>query len=161
MAIIRCSHGHHYDDKKFKDCPYCLSIDRAGISNEDEGARGSSIGLFESTIDRTPVVGWLVCIAGPEKGRDYRITAGKNSVGRSWNMDISIAKDPEVMRADHACVTYDSKENSFWLIPKDEAETLLNGKSISEAASLIDNDRIRFGESKFVFVAYCNADRSW
>lgn len=161
MAIIRCSHGHHYENKKFKECPYCLSVERAEISNEGDSTIGSSIGLFESTIDRKPVAGWLVCTAGPEKGRDYRITAGKNSVGRSWKMDISIAKDPEAMHADHACVTYDTQENSFWIIPKEEAETLLNGKRISEAALLKENDRIRFGGSEFVFVSYCNADRGW
>ncbi len=161
MTIIRCSHGHHFDNKKFKECPYCLSIDRDGISNEDEGAMGASIGLFESTIDRNPVVGWLVCIEGPEKGRDYRITTGKNNVGRSWKMDISIAKDPQVLRADHACVIYDAQENSFRLVPNGEAESLLNGERVAENVWLKENDRIRFGESEFVFVPYCKADRNW
>ena len=34
-----------------------------------------------------PVVEWLVCIDGPEKGRDYRIRSGNNYIGRSQDIE--------------------------------------------------------------------------
>ena len=164
MAIIQCKNGHRYDSAKFKECPFCKAESAAvnEESKDDFGHLGASIGLMESTIDRRPVVGWIVCVDGPEKGRDYRIRAGKNKVGRSWKMDISIAKDRELMPSDHAVISFSSESCSFQLEPGvPEAESFKNGKPLTQAVFIEENDRIKFGESEFVFVPYCKQGRLW
>ena len=45
-----------------------------------------------------PVCGWIVCIADPRKGKDYKIHAGKNFVGRTDDMDIQILGDNKISR---------------------------------------------------------------
>lgn len=54
-----------------------------------------------------PVVGWLVCIKGPSRGRDYRIRSGRNGIGRSDAMDVPIAGDDTVSRENHAFLVYE------------------------------------------------------
>ena len=164
MAIIQCENGHRYDNVRFKECPFCKAESAAGRSDnhEDIGRLGASIGLMESTIDRSPVVGWIVCVEGPEKGRDYRIRAGKNMVGRSWKMDICIAKDQKLMPTNHAVILFDAADCSFRLEHGDaEADCFKNGEQVTETVLLEENDRICFGESEFVFVPYCKPGRLW
>ena len=43
---------------------------------------GRTVGLIRKRTGLDPVVGWLVCIAGPDKGRDYRIHSERNFLGR-------------------------------------------------------------------------------
>ncbi len=47
------------------------------------------------------VVGWLVCVHGRNRGRDYRIRSENNTVGRSENMDICISGDDLISRERH------------------------------------------------------------
>lgn len=44
--------------------------------------RGQTIALVQKEMGIDPVVGWLVCISGAEKGRDYRIHSDNNFIGR-------------------------------------------------------------------------------
>ena len=56
-----------------------------------------------------PVVGWLVCLAGPDRGKDFRLHAEKNFIGRAPNMDVCVAGDETVSRERHAMVIFDPK----------------------------------------------------
>ncbi len=65
------------------------------------------------------IVGWLVCIDGADKGKDYRLYGKNNTIGRSENMDVYIKNDPTISRENHARLAYDRKHNNFHLIPAD------------------------------------------
>lgn len=164
MPIIQCHKGHRYDSVKFKECPFCKSAAEEVHKEEKVDSQdlfASSIGLLESTIDRVPVVGWIVCVKGPERGRDFRIKSGRNSIGRSWKMDISIAKDEALMQAGHAHIIYSTQDGSFRLVSGDGVDILRNGEPVTQETSLEENDRIRLGVSEFVFVPYCKKGRQW
>lgn len=164
MPIIQCDKGHRYDNKKFKECPFCKATVEEASQGGNEDAQdflGSSIGLLESTIDRIPVVGWIVCVKGPERGRDFRIKSGKNSIGRSWKMDISIAKDEALMQAGHAHIIYSTQDSSFRLVSGDGVAILRNGEPVTQETLLEENDQIRLGASEFIFVPYCKKGRQW
>ena len=45
-----------------------------------------------------PVCGWIVCVKGPRRGKDYRVMDGKNFVGRADDMDIQILGDNKIAR---------------------------------------------------------------
>ena len=40
-----------------------------------------------------PVVGWLVCVTGPNTGRDYRLFARINTIGRAEKNDVCLKGD--------------------------------------------------------------------
>ena len=59
-------------------------------SYEIDNDKTVAVHVFENGIE--PVVGWLVCVNGEEKGRDYRLIRGRNRIGRDSDMDVTIRK---------------------------------------------------------------------
>ena len=109
-----------------------------------------------------PVVGWFVCIEGAEKGKDYRILAKNNSIGRSEKMDICIKKDDTISRENHAKIAYDEKHNTFHLIPGDSANNIYIGEDpVYVPTKLQAKDVVELGETKLMFVPFCNDDFTW
>ena len=108
-----------------------------------------------------PVVGWLVCYEGMEKGKDYRIRFGQNSVGRDNNMDI-VLKDGSVSRNSHCFITYDYKNNRFLVHSgMSSGVTYKNEELVAGATELVSFDKLEIGESKFVFIALCGENFKW
>lgn len=174
MAIKMCVNGHFYDDEKFFRCPYCGIVldgieEEQGVSGQEEyGREGTpeedddrTIAFWKETDDREYVTGWLVCIDGPEKGRDFRIHYGFNRIGRSYNMDICIEDDLQITRDNHSSIVYDRESNSFSVLPSTGSITYLNNTMLLKAEQLKSGDRIRIGKSTFEFVAFCNGEKQW
>lgn len=107
------------------------------------------------------VTGWLVCVSGPEKGRDYRIYHGINKMGRGSNMDISVRDDKMISREKVCSIVYDYKTNKFYILPASNGVVYLNGENINKAAEIFTGDSFEIGSSKFEFIAYCRDDKKW
>ena len=120
-----------------------------------------TMGIFQSLRSGSPVVGWLVCTQGPERGRDYRLHAGRNFVGRSWKMDVCIVEDRSISRENHASLVFDPKSHIFSLVPGDSVDTCLNGEALTKPLPLLHGDRITLGKSEFRFVPYCTEEVTW
>jgi hypothetical protein len=120
-----------------------------------------TIGIFARHSGKEFVTGWLVCIRGKEKGRDYRIHNGNNWIGRSYQMDICIVDDPSISRDNHANIVYDYKSNKFFLLPGQGASVLLNGEALLNPKEIRKRDRITLGNSTFAFVPFCEEDFTW
>ena len=108
-----------------------------------------------------PVVGWLVCVEGKERGRDYRLFAGRNYIGRSLKMDVSIPDDPKMSAERHCSVIYDPRSSSFVAAPGDYALTLLNGEALNAPNVLNDGDVLTCGSTKLCFIGFCKKGRNW
>lgn len=175
MAITRCSNGHYYDDEKFFRCPYCgisliteedkkdtfLTGDETILQSELEDDGGRTVAFWGNESGEDYVTGWLVCVAGPEKGRDFRLHYGFNRIGRSYQMDICCEEDLQITRDNHCSVIYDEKENTFSIMPATGTLTYLNGQTLMHTKSLHTGDRIRIGQSIFEFVAFCKGEKKW
>lgn len=120
-----------------------------------------TIGIMKGALKTNPVVGWLVCIEGPEKGRDYRIHSGRNFIGRTWKMDINIVDDRSVSRDNHASVVFEPYSCEFMIVNGESVKTYLNGIPVTEPMHLAEGDKIGIGDSVYDFVAYCKGDRKW
>lgn len=117
---------------------------------------------FKHKINLEPVVGWLVCIDGPSKGKDYRIWAKNNCIGRSEDMDISISGDNTISRENHARLSYDPRHNKFHLIPAQNTNHIyLNDEPVYIPTLLAPYDLIELGSSKMVFVPFCCSRFTW
>lgn len=123
---------------------------------------GKTVAVFQKNFNREPVTGWLVCIEGAEKGKDYRIAAKNNSIGRSETMDICIKGDSAISRENHARLSYDGKHNNFYLIPAESTNNIyINDEPVYVPTRLNKGDVIELGESKFVFVPFCDDAFNW
>lgn len=178
MAVVKCPQGHFYDDNKYQECPHC----QEGITGKDQktvaarqfvvqelssivtGATGGDEKTVSINFRRTkadPVVGWFVCIAGPEKGRDYRIRAGRNYLGRGLKMDVAIVDDEEISREDHCSIVFEPIANSFSMLPGKGAPVYCNSCLITEPLAVNDQDVIKLGSSELVLVQFCKGGRRW
>lgn len=130
---------------------------------KDMGAEGDktiSFGFF-GMGDERPVTGWLVCIKGEDRGKDYRLHSGKNFVGRSSVMDVILMNDRTISREKHCSVIYDPIGKTFFLAPEAGNISYLNGVIIEDATELVSGDEIQLGETTLVFVPFCQEGRTW
>lgn len=147
-----------------------------GVPQEDNGktmALGQSVNSGDSDEGRTvalikedkgidPVVGWIVCIDGKEKGRDYKIHADNNYIGRSDRMDICLRGDETISRENHAVISYDMVDNTYYFRPGDgRAIIRLNDKALFEVAEIKPYDKLTIGKTQFMFMPFCGEEFKW
>lgn len=163
MGLIRCSNGHLFSEKKNGTiCPYCNTAVNKNVSTEEDPlGRYRDITYLGDLEILKPVTGWLVCLEGHSKGRDYRIVSEKNFIGRSGDMDIRIIGDDAVSQRNHAIIVYDPEKNKTMLLPGDSQGLayLLDSEdkwdAVYEPRELEAGDRLKFGQSIFLFVPMC------
>lgn len=109
-----------------------------------------------------PLTGWLVCIDGAEKGKDYRIHEEYNYIGRSPKMDICIAGDGSVSWERHAIIAYDREERMFFFAPSSGGSIVRhNGRAVLNNVQLKGGDQLKIGNSTFLFVPFCGENFQW
>ena len=130
--------------------------------NQADPDDGRTVALIQEDKGIDPVVGWLVCIDGKEKGRDYRIHADNNFIGRSDRMDICVRGDETISRENHAIISYDMVDNTYYFSPGDgRAIVRLNDKALFQTAKIQVNDKITIGKTSFLFVPFCSEGFQW
>lgn len=168
MSMKRCENGHFYDTDKHSSCPWC------GVAVEAESGKtkplresrpadpGVTKALHREPSGISPVVGWLICVDGPDRGRDYRLHSEKNFIGRSSNMDVSIASDESISREKHAAVTFEPKKRIFWLLPGEASGLVyLNEEVVNTPVELKARDIIELGKTKLMFFPFCDEKFQW
>jgi len=185
MPVTQCINGHYFDTAKYSTCPHCDGageqpsaqhedsktvamygtdifpgeIFHTGISGNDR--ENKTVAFYQSEMKADPVVGWLVSLDGPERGRDYRLHAGRNFIGRSLKMDIMLTDDDGVTRENHCSVVYDKEGNTFSLVPGNGTNTYINDSLLAEPVPISDDDVVRLGTTTLVFNAFCKGERKW
>ncbi|MCR4890815.1 MAG: FHA domain-containing protein [Lachnospiraceae bacterium] len=133
----------------------------AAYNNADQD-EGRTVALIKEDKGIDPVVGWLVCVDGKEKGRDYRIHSDNNFIGRSDRMDICIRGDETISRTNHAIISFDIQENAFFFSPGDgRAIVRVNDKAIFQTVEIKSHDRVTIGKSVFEFIPFCDGKFVW
>lgn len=183
--IVRCKNGHYYDDRRYKTCPHC-GIDFNAYAAKMQGSAPDNdktlafeapddsktvsypeeddavtVSYYSAKMSAEPVVGWLVCISGEDKGRDFRIKAGRNSIGRANTNDIVLRSDATVSREGHAEIVYDHRSNRTFIVSGNSTEVMVGGVIVTAPKELFGRDRIRIGQTDFVFAPFCFGDLNW
>ena len=156
-----CAKGHQMEES-WDTCPTCQTTgyqvpgaaSTAGAvaktrleADASKDAAEAAPGAGRRTVlisekRKAPVVGWFVAMSGDQKGEDFRLHEGKNSVGSGADSQISL-KDSTVS-GQHASVRYE--DGKFFLTDLDSSNgTFLNDRKIVRE-ELKDNDMLRFGE---------------
>lgn len=120
-----------------------------------------TVGYYSAKKGNDYVTGWLVCIEGREKGRDYRLHHGFNYVGRGYDMDVCIVDDQTISREKHCAIVYDAKSNRFSLVPSQGNLVYMGGVAITVPVPLKTGDVVGLGESRLEFIAFCREGRVW
>lgn len=121
-----------------------------------------TVAIIRHDIGIDPVVGWLVCTEGKEKGRDFRIHADNNFIGRSEKMDICVPWDDTISRENHAAISYDGSDRTYYFSPGDGRGIVrLNGMALFQTAQLKAYDEIIVGMTGFLFIPLCGEKFDW
>ncbi|SJZ97613.1 FHA domain-containing protein [Selenihalanaerobacter shriftii] len=174
MKMERCQSGHLYNPKKYKQCPYCDEQNLEGNMGAKQEKKTSTVSdtnkngvktlaYWDNQDGINPVVGWLVCIDGAQRGKDYRILSEKNFIGRSEDMHIYIKGDNAISRRNHAVISYNPKRRHFMLIPGAETTGIIyvNEEAIYAPTELSPYDVVGMGNSEFIFIPLCGQHFEW
>lgn len=115
----------------------------------------------DSEVGFDPVVGWLICIEGTNKGKDFRIRNGYNYIGRESG-DIVIPDDRHISRQNHAMVAYDSNDDVYYVGPSNGRNLIkVNGRTLFNATELHNFDVLSIGSTKLMFLGLCGEQFNW
>lgn len=173
MQMKQCQNGHFYDASKSSDCPYCASPQ--GFAEAGGPQKGSTVAIvepkksdartvavMETKVGFDPVVGWLVCVEGSEKGRSFPLHADNNFVGRDPQMDICLKNDETVSAMNHAIVSFDMRDGIFYFSAADGRSIVrYNDKAHFGTTPLAAYDTLEIGSTKLVFVPFCGDKFQW
>ncbi len=109
-----------------------------------------------------PVVGWLVVLRGPGKGRSLTLGHGMNLIGRNENQRVSINfGDNLISGEDHAKIMYEDGE--FYIAHGSGKNlTRLNGKLIPNMVELPTKSLIQLSKNTtLAFIALCDKEFDW
>jgi hypothetical protein len=157
-----CANGHQIEDS-WEVCPYCQrtgyqsagaatslktrmesSVVREGVPPRETAVAASSRRtVLMADRQKLPVVGWFVAITGDQKGQDFRIREGQNTIGSAPDADIVV--HDTAIAGKHASLRY--KDDRFTITDLDSTNgTYLNDRADPIAREeLKDNDVVRVG----------------
>ncbi|MGD9784134.1 MAG: FHA domain-containing protein [Hyphomicrobiaceae bacterium] len=136
-----------------------------GFSAAGKGAKpadGAPASVDDSE-EFDPLVGWLVIMEGPGRGRHCAVHYGQNSIGRGSEQRIRLDfGDNRIARDTHAFVIYDDVARKFYVRDNGKANLVrLNGAPVMTPLEVKDRDRITIGSTVMMFVALCGPDFDW
>jgi hypothetical protein len=107
--------------------------------------------LLSDVARKTALVGWLVAMDGDQKGEDFRLRDGQNTLGSAPDSDIVL--HDRTISAKHASVRH--KDGKFFLSDLDSTNgTFVNGLEECVArVELNDSDMLRVGAVTLKFKA--------
>jgi len=136
-----------------------VAQDRGRVVPDDEGRTKAFV---REKLGFDPVVGWLVCVDGPDRGRDYRLRSERNSIGRSERMDVCIRGDETISRDNHAGIVFNPRDKSFVLLPGEgRGLVYLGGEAVYVPTPLSPYDAVELGKTRLVFVPFCGERFQW
>jgi pyruvate/2-oxoglutarate dehydrogenase complex dihydrolipoamide acyltransferase (E2) component len=119
--------------------------------------------ILPQNTETDPVAGWVVVIKGPGAGDFRPIYVGMNSVGRDSSQRISLSfGDESISREEHAFITYDEEQRSFYLQHGGKPNIIrLGAAPVLTPMELKPNDLIRIGRTTLRFIPCCGPNFSW
>lgn len=154
-----CSNGHQMEDV-WEMCPYCqhtafqrLVPARPAKASLDLGAKLADITsamsprrptMLISEHRRPAVVGWLVALSGEQKGEDFRLREGENTIGATPDCQVTLRNGSVAAR--HAALS--TENGSFFLtdLASTKGTYLNDGPRRIVREELKDDDIIRVGD---------------
>ena len=175
--MLLCDRGHYYDASSGGGCPVCRNS--KPVPETRPASQPAESGVYRTVRSTSrlesatvpvggdkdkpaPVVGWLVTISGPSRGREYRLFNGYNSIGRSVSNKVQIAGDETISRDKQAAIIFDHKNVKYY-IQHGGGQNLsyVNRDPVLTPTEIKKGDHITIGKTEFIFVPFCDDSFSW
>lgn len=110
-----------------------------------------------------PVVGWLVIVDGPGRGRAVQLGYGSNSLGRGATDRVKLDfGDDQISRNGHAVVTYDPRGRKFHVQHGGGVNlTYLGDQPVLTPTELPALSHVNIGNTVLRFVPLCGDEFDW
>ena len=131
----------------------------SGVGNV-EGFQQPSADIVD---DSKFVVGWLVAVEGPYRGKSFEIYNGYTDIGRTGG-DIILAMDAQASSVKNVSTVYDAENNCFFVAAGVSRNlAYVNGKALISGCSVELNayNSIKVGSTKLLFVPFCSPEFNW
>jgi hypothetical protein len=163
-AERRCSAGHVMEES-WERCPYCEAEKNPLTSSGENGTAAPAAAADTAPPDPgqgavvvpkkapavRPPVGWLVALDGEEQGRDFRLHAGRNVVGKGAKADV-IIRDAYLSEK-HAVV--EAGPDGYTIADLGSKHgTFLQGHAVRDAVPLRDGEQVRVGRTRLKFRSF-------
>lgn len=176
-----CPHCMNGDKEENKTIPYYDEAYQTGgydsMTVKKENVKGSgmdhgslddskTISIYQcdkmETQEKSPVVGWLVCVEGKFYGQDFALRSGRNFIGRGADMEICLAGENTVSRVRHATITHEPRKNVFIAQPGESRELFyVNDNVVLSPTQLKKNDVIQVGNVRLMLIPCCDEVFDW
>ena len=111
-----------------------------------------------------PVVGWLVVVEGPGRGKSVTLGYGMNPIGREpGNRVVLPFGDMQISRSKHATLTYDPRGRKFFIQHGESSNLTYVGElPVLSPVELKPGELIRLGDTTVLkFIPLCGDDFNW
>jgi pSer/pThr/pTyr-binding forkhead associated (FHA) protein len=113
-----------------------------------------------SAAPKRYVVAWLVGLNGTARGESYPVRIGRNILGRDRRSDVVINDDQA--SSHHADLVFRPEERRFILMDHNSTNgTYVNDAEIEPRRDLAENDVVRIGSHRFLFMPLCKENFFW
>ena len=145
--------------------------DRSGSGSDDPTAYAgrkraprAGVGAADAAADRPPVVGWLVVVEGPGKGRSVELFEGRNLVGRGEDCEVRLDfGDASISRDYSFVVRYTAGARRFKIASNIAVRNAakLNNEEFDETVDLHPFDHVTVGATRLRFMPLCGEAFDW
>lgn len=110
-----------------------------------------------------PLVGWLVVVDGPGRGRSVQLGYGMNIVGRGVGNRVPLDfGDDQISTDDHFRIAYDRENRRFHLVPGRGTNLVyVAGSPLLGPVELQPGEELRVGATRLRFVPFCSTEWDW
>ena len=131
---------------------------------------GPSAGAGERTApsagpaaEAGPVVGWLVVVDGPGRGRSLELGYGMNIIGRGGGNRIVLDfGDDQISTDDHFRIAYDGANRRFHIVPGRGTNLVyIAGSPLLSPVPIDSHADIRVGTTALRFIPLCGDAWDW
>jgi len=133
-------------------------------SRHTESKTPATDAAADDFLPEGPVVGWLVVVSGPGRGRSVSLGYGMNSIGRDSDNRVALSFGDELIsRKKHATLTYDPRGKKFFLQHGESSNlTYLGEDPVLAPVALGGGETIRLGDAtELRFIPLCGEDFDW
>lgn len=137
---------------------------RPGGQETSNPSSGETLhGAAEHADDVSFVVGWVVILDGPGKGKSFPLDYGWNQIGRETGQAICLAfGDQQISRENHCSITYDGKNRKYYIQHGGGRNiTYLNDQPVLAPFEIEDNATIILGNTTLKLVKFCDQAFDW